>query len=161
MQNYHMLNRPNREITDLSEITGILKKGKYVIISMCRGNEPYIVTLSYGYDSENNALYFHCATQGLKLDFLMENPQVCATVIEDGGYVPDECGHLYKTAVFWGTMEILNDIEDKRYGIKVLLNHLESKPDIIDEKMLKAEGRYARMAVLRLQITRIHGKSGR
>ena len=50
MQKYHLNNRPNREMVDNSEITTILKSGKYATISLCRGNEPYIVTLSYGYD---------------------------------------------------------------------------------------------------------------
>ena len=88
---YHMINRPNRELTEESDINAILKNGKFVVISMCRDNEPYIVTLSYGYDIENNSLYFHVARQGLKLDFLKSNKVVCATVIEDGGYIMDEC----------------------------------------------------------------------
>ena len=109
MKQYHLLNRPNREITSDEEITGILKKGKYAVISMCRDNEPYIVTLSFGYDAESNALYFHTAKAGLKLDFLNQNSLVCATVIEDGGYVPDVCEHVYKSVVFWGTMEVVQD----------------------------------------------------
>jgi hypothetical protein len=48
MKQYHLQNRPDREITSDEEITGILRKGKYAVISMCRDNEPYIVTLSYG-----------------------------------------------------------------------------------------------------------------
>ena len=96
MQKYHLQNRPDREITDKNMITDILQNGKYAVISMCRNNEPYIVTLSYGYDSEKNSLYFHCSAFGLKLDFIKANPQVCATIIDDGGYIADECGHFYK-----------------------------------------------------------------
>ena len=161
MQKYHLNNRPNREIVDKSEITDILKTGKYATISMCRGNEPYIVNLSYGYDGENNALYFHCSPHGLKLDFIRANPQVCATVLEDGGYIVDECGHNYRTVVFWGKMEILTDIEDKKHGMKVLLNHLENKPDIIQEKIVKTEDYYSKMEIIRLDIIEIHGKAGR
>jgi len=161
MQKNHLQNRPNREITDESEITTILKNGKYVVISMCRNNEPYIVTLSYGYDSENNSLYLHCSPQGLKLDFINANSQVCATVIEDGGYIDDECGHNYRTVVFWGKIEIVTNIDDKKHGMKILLNHLEKRSEIIKEKLLKSDDFYSKMEILRLDILQIHGKAGR
>ncbi len=87
MEKYHLHNRTERELKDEAEIKAILNKGKFTVISMCRNNEPYIVSLSYGYDVKNNSLYFHCSRKGLKLEFIRENPKVCATVIEDGGYV--------------------------------------------------------------------------
>lgn len=161
IQKYHLVNRPDREINDQSEIAGILRNGKFCAISMCRDNEPYIVTLSYGYDFDNDALYFHCSDKGLKLDFIKMNPKVCATVLEDGGYVMDECGHHYRTVVFWGTIRIVEDIEEKSHGMQVLLNHLEKKPEIKQEKLVASEGFYAKMKVLRLDITEIHGKAGR
>lgn len=161
MNNYHVVNRPNREIVDSEEIRQILKNGKFAVISMCKGDEPYIVTLSYGYDSESNALYFHCSPQGLKLDFIKSNPIVCATIIEDGGYIQHECGHYYKTVVFWGKMEILQSLEEKRVGMDILLNHLESDTDIVKDKAIKSEGYYSKMEVLKLSIIQIHGKQGR
>lgn len=161
MQQYHLKNRPDRELTEKFEITSILKNGKFAVISMCRENEPYIVTLSYGYDSEKNSLYFHCSPQGLKLDFIRVNPQVCVTIIEDGGYVTDECGHNYRTVVFRGTLKILSNLDEKKHGMSVLLNHLETQPEIITEKLLKSDNFYSKMEILRLDIVQIHGKAGR
>ena len=161
MEQYHLQNRPNREIASEEEISGILKNGKYAVISMCRNNEPYIVTLSYGYDPESNTLYFHTAKEGLKLDFINENSMVCATVIEDGGYVKDVCEHIYETVVFWGNMQIVSDTEEKKHGMKTLLNHLEEKESVIKGYILKSEDSYSRMEVLKLKITQIHGKAGR
>jgi len=161
MEQYHLHNRPNREITSNQEITEILKNGKYVVISMCRNNEPYVVTLSYGYDLNTNSLYFHSAKEGLKLDFLHANSQVCATVIEDGGYIIDECGHNYRSVVFWGKMAIINDLDEKKHGMSILLNQLENKQNVIKEKLLKSENYYySKMEVLKLEITQIHGKAG-
>lgn len=161
MNTYHVTNRPNREILDADEIQQILKNGKFAVISMCRGDEPYIVTLSYGYDSDTNALYFHCSPQGLKIDFIQANPIVCATIIEDGGYIQNECGHKYKTVVFWGKMEILQSIEEKRMGMEILLNHLETDSGIVKEKAIMSEGYFSKMVVLKLSILQIHGKQGR
>jgi nitroimidazol reductase NimA-like FMN-containing flavoprotein (pyridoxamine 5'-phosphate oxidase superfamily) len=161
MQKYHLHNRPDRELTNQSEITAILKNGKYAVISMCRNNEPYIVTLSCGYDSKRNSLYFHCSPQGLKLDFIIANSQVCATVIDDGGYVVNECGHIYKTVVFRGTMKIISDLDEKKYGITIILDHLENDSEMKKAMLLKSVERYSEMEVLRLDISDIHGKAGR
>ena len=60
MQSYHM-QKKDREITDKSIIEQILKNGKYATISMCRMDEPYIVTLNYGFEEDKNALHFHSA----------------------------------------------------------------------------------------------------
>ncbi|MGD2033977.1 MAG: pyridoxamine 5'-phosphate oxidase family protein [Bacteroidales bacterium] len=161
MDQYHLQNRPDRELTSKEEIGELLKTGKYVTIALCRNYEPYIVTLSYGYDPEKNALYFHTAKKGLKLDFLLENPNVCATIIEDNGYIADECAHAYRSVVFWGDIRIVGDMDEKKHGMLVLLNHLENKQSVIKEKMLKSDSRYSGMEILRLDIKQIHGKAGR
>ncbi|XEQ92066.1 hypothetical protein SCACP_08820 [Sporomusa carbonis] len=53
---YHM-RRHDRQLKTCKEINEILKKGKFVVLSLCQDNEPYIVTLSYGYDQSQNCLY--------------------------------------------------------------------------------------------------------
>ena len=84
MQSYH-IRKKEREIKDKNKIKGILKGGKYATISMCREKEPYIVTLSYGFDEEQYALYFHSANLGLKLDILKENQIESWTYLKASG----------------------------------------------------------------------------
>ena len=160
MAKYHM-NRKDREITVPKEIFEILQEGKYAVISMCRDNEPYIVTLNYGYDNDKNALYFHNAPQGLKIDFIKYNPNVCATVIEDRGYIMNECADAYRSVVFWGKMSIVEDIVEKKHAMEILLNHLEDNPGIIKERSLKNDEVYSELGILRLDIMEITGKKGR
>lgn len=160
MQKYHM-HKHEREITDNKEIMEILKGGKYAVISMCRDNEPYAVTLSYGYDEANNSLYFHTALQGLKLDFIRSNPSVCATVIDDCGYMMDQCSHAYRSVVFWGNMSIIDSLDEKKHGMEVMLNHLENTPDPIRERVLKSDKAYNNITILRLDIMYITGKKGK
>jgi nitroimidazol reductase NimA-like FMN-containing flavoprotein (pyridoxamine 5'-phosphate oxidase superfamily) len=119
------------------------------------------VTLSYGYDSDTNILYFHCAKQGMKLDIINSNPSVCATVIEDGGYVPDQCEHNFRTAVFRGKMSIVTDLEEMKHGMSVLVHHLESQPDAINRLLLKSDEAFSRMNVLKLEIVQITAKAGK
>jgi len=107
-------------------------------------------------------MYFHAAKQGLKLDFIKANKNVCATVIEDGGYVKDECEHEFRSVVFWGEMQVVEELEEKKYGMNILLKHLEEKDSVVKAKMLKSNDYYgSKMNVLRLDIKQITGKAGR
>ena len=157
MPKYH-LRKTEREITDQQEIIQLLKNGKFTTIAMCRDNEPYLVTLSYGFDENNNSLYFHAAPEGLKLDFLRHNPEVCATVIEDLGYVEDECEQHYSSVVFRGKMHAVDELDEKKYGLDILLNHLEKNPEPIKKRNVQDDSKYSKVAILRLDISEITGK---
>jgi nitroimidazol reductase NimA-like FMN-containing flavoprotein (pyridoxamine 5'-phosphate oxidase superfamily) len=127
---------------------------------MCRENEPYIATLNYGYDKEGNALYFHCALEGLKLDFIRRNPSVCATVIEDRGYKMGECDHVYRSVVLRGKIHVVEDLQEKKHALDVMVNHLEDEPEKIKQRSLKSDEVYRQVGILRLDIEEIIGKQG-
>ena len=160
MVKYH-LNKKEREISDKKELLDILERGKYAAIAMCRGNEPYVATLNYGFDRGKNALYFHTTQRGLKIEFIRENPLVCATVVEDRGYKMGKCSHAYRSVVFWGKMSAVDDITEKKHGLDVLLHHLEENPDEVKERLLKDETRYRDVTILRLDIFDITGKKAK
>ncbi len=161
MVKYHLTNKKEREITDMGEIRRILHDGKYATIAMCRDNEPYVVTLSYGYDEAMNALYMHCGNQGLKLDFIEANPNVCATVIEDRGYFVNECSHHYKSVVFWGRVSIVKSLEEKIHGLTVMIDQLAERPEPRKEKVSKYKEEFDGFKILRLDVGDITGKHRR
>lgn len=160
MEKYHM-RREDREIKDKFEIEDILYKGKYITLALCIENEPYIVTLSYGYKKENNAIYLHAAKEGLKHEFIRSNPRVCATIIEDNGYIQNECGHEYRSLVIRGTISYVEQLDEKKQGMEVILKHLEDEPSIIKERSLKNDAVYNNILILKLDIKEITGKKGR
>ena len=51
------IRRKEKAITDDAEIKKILLETKYITLAMCYDNSPYLVTLSHGYDPENNVLF--------------------------------------------------------------------------------------------------------
>lgn len=155
------MRRQDRQINDVNELSEILLQGKYIVVSMCRDNEPYIVTLSYGYDKTQNVLFLHTGLEGLKIDFISYNPNVCATIIDDRGYIMGECGHEYRSIVINGRISFVQSLEEKRYGMEVILNHLENTPSIIKEKTLKNENMYNNISILKMDIKSFVGKKGR
>lgn len=159
MGKYHM-NKKEKEITDKNEIARLIKDGKYAVVGMCKNNEPYVVTLSYGYDEANNVLYFHSALKGLKIDFIKENENVCATIIEDKGYHMDNCEHLYSSLVIWGKMTLITDLDEKKHAMDTMLNHLEDNPAPIKDRNFKNDVMFDKFALLKLEICELTGKSG-
>ena len=158
MQKYHM-QKKEREISDKRIILEILKKCKYSTISMCRNDEPYIVTLSYGFDEISNCLYFHSAQNGLKLEFLKENQKVCGTILEDLGYVKSACSHKYRSIVFWGDMTFVEILDEKKHAFDIMLTHLEDNPNKLKKRFFKSEESYKNTCLLKLDINLITGKA--
>ncbi len=158
---YHV-RRADREIVDPTELDALLHEGKYVTIAFARADEPYLVTLSYGFDAERRALYFHTATEGVKYEFAEANPQVCASVVLDGGYVAGECEHNYRSVVVRGTFARVTDPAELRHGMRVLLAHLEDDAEEwMTSRRLDRDSAYERMAVARLDIGSVTGKQGK
>ena len=124
MESYH-LRRKEKTISDDSESQRLLQEGKYIVLGFCRGDEPYVVTINYGYDPNRNALYFHCAKEGFKLELMKENPRVCGTVIEDLGYQAGECEHAYRSLIIRGAMHVVEALDEPRHGLEALIDHLE------------------------------------
>jgi nitroimidazol reductase NimA-like FMN-containing flavoprotein (pyridoxamine 5'-phosphate oxidase superfamily) len=160
MSTYHM-RRQDRQITDEGSINEMLMNGKFAVIAMCNENEPYIVSLSYGYDKQQGTLYFHTGYDGHKMDFLKKNPNVCATIIQDGGYIQNECGHHYCTVVIRGKMNIVESQEEKKRGIETLIRHLEENPDKMLKKLEDSNPLFEKTAILRLKIENLTCKKGR
>jgi nitroimidazol reductase NimA-like FMN-containing flavoprotein (pyridoxamine 5'-phosphate oxidase superfamily) len=155
------MRRSERAIVEQDELAAILRQGRYITLALCRADEPYVVTMSYGYDAEEEALYFHCAHEGLKLDFLRHNPQVCGTVIEDQGYIQGECAHAYRSVVLRGEMRLVNLLEERVHAMEVLLRHLEDEPQTVRASTLQDDAAYGRATILRLDIHETTGKQGR
>ena len=153
----HKIRRKDKEVTEHSELRKPLLEAKYVTIAMCSNNEPYLVTLSHGFDDENNCIYFHCASQGKKIDFLQINPVVWGQALIDNKYQQGACDHLYQTTQFKGKVSFLNNYEEKMYALKIMINQLDDKPDEIIKNQLKPDS-VEKTFIGRIDIDYLSGK---
>lgn len=160
MKRYHM-QKADRELTDKEEVLDIIRRGKYCTLALSKDDEPYILTLSYGFDEPGMGLYFHTALKGKKLDFIESNERVCGTVIEDLGYKPGECSHWYRSAVFYGRIREVVDIDEMKKGMMTMFRHLEDAPDKMRERFLAKDADYDHIKVLCVKIEEVHGKGRR
>jgi uncharacterized protein len=125
--------RKDREVTDPAAMKNVLKSTKYVTLAMCMDNEPYLVSLSHGYDEAENCLYFHCASEGKKLVYLQANNKIWGQAMLDYG-VTNECDYDYTSVQFQGTVTLLHSLAEKQHAIEVLVRQLSANPE---EKLSK------------------------
>ena len=120
--------RKDREITDCDELRQVLLSTKYVTVALCKDNEPYLVSLSHGYDEAKNCLYFHCAPEGKKLVYLKSNNKVWGQALLDFG-VTEECDYAYTSIHFSGKMHLITDLSEKKHGMEILVRQVSLNPE--------------------------------
>lgn len=154
---YH-LRRSEKEIKERKEIERIIKEGKYAVLALSKDCQPYVLTLSYGYDFENETFFFHTAKKGMKIDFIMANPKASLTVIEDLGYVQNECEHRFKSVVVFGDIEIVESYDEKVFALNVMFEHLEKNPDKMRKKHLENRQKIENVCILKMKANKLTAK---
>ena len=150
------IRRKEKAITDPGEIRGILEKAKYVTIAMCRKSEPYLVTLSHGYDRDRNSIYFHCAPEGRKIDCLAANKTVSFCVVGNTQVLPEEFGTRYESVIATGTIEELT-AEDKREALLLLVR--KYSPEYVAEGLEVIDRLIGNTKVFRIPLESVTGKA--
>ncbi len=98
-------------------------------MAMSVDDQPYLVSLSHGYDEDRNCIYFHCAREGKKLDYLRANNTVWGQALLDHGYSDGECTHLYASVHFSGRVTFIDDPDEKRRALECMIRQLDSNPE--------------------------------
>ncbi len=135
------MTRREQEITDINEIIRILDEAKIAHIGLVDGDEPYVVPMNYGYVMENGKLtiYLHGAKRGRKLDVIRANPKVffeaeCDLVPFEGD-VACRYGIAYSSIMGSGTAEIIEDVEEKKLALSLLMKTQTGKDFEFEDKM--------------------------
>lgn len=152
------MRRKDREITDLKDIFGVIKKCDVIRIALFNGDYPYIVPLNFGcsYDAENIEFYFHGAREGLKLELLEQNNHAafemdCSHRLITG---TEACEYTmeYESVCGTGLLEMVEG-EEKRAALTVLMQQYSDAPSFtFPDRMVE------RIAVFKLKVRSITGK---
>jgi len=148
------MRREEKEIKDTAEIEEILSKAFVCRLGLCDNGRPYVVPLCFGY--KDNALYFHCAKEGKKLDILRENNNVCFEVDTDCQVIKAEqaCKFemRYKSVIGFGRAQLIEDPELKRRGLDVIMQQFSKGPFEYPQENLR------KTMVVKVEIESMTGK---
>jgi len=142
-EGYHM-RRKDKAIEDPSTLRRILGEAKHITVAMCKDDMPYLVSLSHGYDEEKDLIYFHCASEGKKLDYMRANPVIWGQAVLDFGFFDghDDCRQEFASVMFQGEVTFVEDIEEKRHAFIMTNRQLDAPSEglqrVMDEHLEQA-----------------------
>jgi nitroimidazol reductase NimA-like FMN-containing flavoprotein (pyridoxamine 5'-phosphate oxidase superfamily) len=148
------MRRAEREIRDRQAIESILERATVCRLGLCSNGVPYVVPLSFGY--RDHRLYFHSAPQGRKIEIIKDNPNVCFEVDIDREFVPGKtpCGWTtrYRSVIGFGKARLVEETEDKRKALDVILGHYARGPFEFPEEAVE------KVAVIEVEVESLTGK---
>ena len=148
------MRRKDKKIEDSKIIEAILTQSQICHIAFLDDEYPYVVPMNYGY--KEDILYFHCATQGKKLDLIKRNNKVSFEIIQFHELIKKEIScdwtTKYRSIMGTGKIEIVTDTANKREGLDILMKQHGREVNTYEDKAVK------RIVVLKLAINSLTAK---
>lgn len=148
------MRRKDREVTDYEKMLGIVNACDCCRIGLVDGDGAYIVPLNFGYENREGelTLYFHSAAEGKKIELVKQQGSVSFEMDTKHELVKGKAAcaysYLFQSVMGKGKVELLQDHEEKVYGLKKVMAHYSDKEDwSFPEKMVN------NMAVMKLSVT--------
>ncbi len=148
--------RRKKQALPKEQIDIILTKGTSGVLALSGDDGyPYAVPLSYVYDGD--ALYFHSAQSGHKLDAIKRNEKASFCVIARDDIVPEEYTTYFKSVIAFGTVHVLEDDREKREAIeKLALKYAPKDSALNREKAIQRD--LKPLCMLKMTIQHMSGK---
>ena len=155
----HGLTKREIMITEPEEIARILNTAKVLHMGLAVDNEPYVVPMNYGYVLEDGklTLYLHSAVKGRKLDMIRANSKVSFSIDCDRmpfeGRVACQYGLVYSSVMGKGTATIVEDVEEKKQAMSILMKTQTGKDFTFNERLVSI------VAVIRIDVAEYTAKN--
>jgi nitroimidazol reductase NimA-like FMN-containing flavoprotein (pyridoxamine 5'-phosphate oxidase superfamily) len=124
------MRRKEKEIKAQTEIEAIIDRALVCRLALYDGQEPYLVPLCFGY--QDQALYFHSAPKGRKVDILKRNARVCFEIDIDHdlekGETACQWGMHFSSVIGFGRAEFLQSESEKKAALDVIMAHYSDQP---------------------------------
>ena len=149
------MRRKDRKIKDKAGIERIIKKALVCRVALSDGNSPYVFPVCFGF--KDGCLYFHSAQEGRKIEILRKNNKVCFEMDIDTELVESEkgCewGIQYSSVIGFGRASFVEDVEEMKKALGILLEHYSGKKYEFSEQSLE------QVTVIKIQVESLTGKS--
>lgn len=137
-------------------IDRLLRESEYGVLSTYGSNNyPYSTALNFVY--HNKKIYFHCATEGQKLDNIKYNNNICFSIIGDTKLLPESFSASYESVIVFGKAHIVSDNMEKDEALRVLI--YKYSPNFVTEGMQYINRAKNSTTIVRIDIEKVTGKN--
>jgi len=113
------MRREDRRLDDAAAMA-LLKRGEYGILSTAgKDNRPYGIPVNYVVMED--AIFFHCATEGQKLENITANRGVSFCVVGRTELLPEKFSTRYESVVVSGNAGVVEKQETKKKALNALV----------------------------------------
>jgi len=138
------------------EAVKMLTDCEYGVLSTS-GDDGYAYGVPLNFVYDGNAIYFHCAKEGHKVDNLRFNDKVSFCVVGKAQVVPDVFTTKYKSAVVFGVAREAEGAE-KRTALELIIK--KYSPDFLEKGMKYIDADIDKTCVFKINIEHISAKAG-
>lgn len=156
--NFESVRRQDR-IMEPTRALEILVNGEYgfLAVGTSKNGYGYGVPLNFTFDIEKNALFFHCAREGHKIDNLTEHALVSFCVVGKTQVVPNKFTTLYESVMAFGRAELVVNETEAANALQALIEKYSPEYKASGEKYIQQL--IHRTQVVRIDIHHITAKS--
>ncbi|MBT1179174.1 pyridoxamine 5'-phosphate oxidase family protein [Bifidobacterium vespertilionis] len=138
---HRMMRRADREVTDADAIGAIIAGCDIVDMAYADAEGLTVVPLNFGYEYDGDAarltLWMHSAARGRKIDAIRaagNRLPVAFTMRTDcevlEGRTACNWGEAFKSIVGTGVASIVDDLDEARHGLQLLMAHQAHMPHV-------------------------------
>ncbi len=152
------MRRHDRELTDPDDSDSILRACSVCHVALNAEGTPYVVPLNYGFvrSELSTVIYFHCASEGRKLELLAKDQSVSFAIDRELGLITgaDACewGMRYESVLGKGMIFVVSDDAERRHGLQAIMAHYNGAGRAFDAHTLSTT------VVLKLVVSSMTGK---
>lgn len=152
------MRRSDREITNQEKIKKILEDAEYGVLSTADiSNIPYGVPVNYVYN--DNAIYFHSAHEGHKIENILLNDKVSFCIVGKSNVLEEKFTTTYESVIISGKAMIVQGHDKKISVLKKLIK--KYSPGYIDKGFKYIEKAHKNTTLVKIEIQKMTGKSNK
>ena len=152
------MRKSNREITDVNELLEVMKHCDVCRLALNDNEYPYILPLNFGLEvlDGNIKLYFHSAMEGYKWEVIARDNRASFEMDCEHKLIEAKLACLYgfyfKSITGNGVASIVEDMEEKKIALSLLMKHQTGKDFTFEDKHAKA------VTVFKVEVTNFSAK---
>lgn len=137
---HRRMRRTDREVVDPGMVERIIRDCRIVDVAYADAEGMTIIPMNFGYMIRPDGLptlYFHSASHGRKIDAIRAAGNALPVAVSMRtdckpikGRTPCGWGEAFRSVVATGTASIVEAMEERREGLRLLMAHQADMPDV-------------------------------
>lgn len=149
--------RRQDRLLDKDEAIHLLNEGEYGFLSLGNEEGGYGIPISFVYHLD--AIYFHCAPEGVKLDYIDKCRTACFCVVGRTAVQASKFTTAYESVLAFGRLQVVSDDIERIKALELIID--KYSPEHKETGLKYAQKSFQRTKILRLDIDRFSGKCKR